>query len=415
MTLPISENLSKPAPSPVWTRAALLGSVWAALEIIVGSFLHNFRVPFTGTLLSAVGVSLLVAGHSLWPERGLIWRAGLICAAMKSISPSAVLLGPMIGIFTEALMIELAVRVLGRNVIGFLIGGALAVTVPLSQRIVSMLIAFGFNIALVFDGLYRYAAGKLGIVGVESYELLLLLYAIYAAFGVAAAVIGLFIARRARMLSGHALPPAAPDPSFAVQQSAKAERFALPLLFIHLVMIPAGMLLVSLVPLYVSATPVLAYAGWTVYRYPRAWRRLKRPSVWISILVAGLLAGVVLGKLSSDSPHAMFDGALAGAQMVVRAVLMTAAFCAVGVELRNPRVVAWFFRRGMGRLAVALDIAFASLPQMIAQLKVERGLPFRPIETPARLIAGAETWLQEASRADAERQTVPIFEILSKS
>lgn len=29
----------------VWSRAAALGSLWAAFEIVVGSFLHNLRVP----------------------------------------------------------------------------------------------------------------------------------------------------------------------------------------------------------------------------------------------------------------------------------------------------------------------------------------------------------------------------------
>ncbi|RPH94809.1 hypothetical protein EHM69_06280, partial [candidate division KSB1 bacterium] len=102
----------------VWLHAAVLGSVWASIEIIVGSFLHNLRVPFTGTTLTAVGVCLLVAGQYFWPDRGIIWRAGVICALMKSVSPSAVLLGPMIGILTESLMLQLAVGILGRNPLG---------------------------------------------------------------------------------------------------------------------------------------------------------------------------------------------------------------------------------------------------------------------------------------------------------
>ena len=108
-----------------WQKAALLGSVWASLEIVVGSFLHNMTFPFTGTILSGLGIALLIAGHSLWKEKGIVWRAGLICAVMKSVSPSAVIFGPMIGIAAEAFIVEIAIRMLGANAFGYIIGGNL--------------------------------------------------------------------------------------------------------------------------------------------------------------------------------------------------------------------------------------------------------------------------------------------------
>ena len=85
----------------VWRRAAIYGSLWAASEIVVGSFLHNLRIPFAGSLLAAFGVLVMTAGHRAHPERGLIWRSAVVCALMKSISPSAVILGPMVGIAME--------------------------------------------------------------------------------------------------------------------------------------------------------------------------------------------------------------------------------------------------------------------------------------------------------------------------
>lgn len=61
--------------SVVWLKAATLGAVWAALEIVLGSFLHNLRMPLTGTTLAACGVALLTASQILWKESGVIWRA----------------------------------------------------------------------------------------------------------------------------------------------------------------------------------------------------------------------------------------------------------------------------------------------------------------------------------------------------
>ena len=112
-------------PSQVWLSAALLGSLWAAIEIILGSFLHNLGLPFTGTILSAFGVALMAAGTQIWPERGILWRAGILCALMKSVSPSAVILGPMVGIALEAFVMEGTTRVLGRNAAGLILGGAI--------------------------------------------------------------------------------------------------------------------------------------------------------------------------------------------------------------------------------------------------------------------------------------------------
>jgi hypothetical protein len=128
--------------SPIWLKAAMLGSVWGSIEIIVGSFLHNLRIPFAGTVLAAIGVCLLVAGQFIWNERGLIWRAGLICALMKSISPSAVIIGPMIGIFSEALVLELFARSFRGASIGLLIGGGIAACLPFLQVLIGLLITF---------------------------------------------------------------------------------------------------------------------------------------------------------------------------------------------------------------------------------------------------------------------------------
>ena len=76
---------------PIWLKAAVLGGLWASIEIIIGSFFHNLRLPFAGTILAANATILMVAFYQMWPEKGLIWRAGLIAALMKSISPSAII------------------------------------------------------------------------------------------------------------------------------------------------------------------------------------------------------------------------------------------------------------------------------------------------------------------------------------
>ncbi|MEN6606025.1 MAG: hypothetical protein ABFD60_02185, partial [Bryobacteraceae bacterium] len=141
----------------VWARAAALGSLWAAFEIVVGSFLHNLRIPFAGTILAALGVVLMLAAAQVWRDSGLIWRMAVICALMKSISPSAVILGPMIGIFFEGLIVQAIVGLLGRGWWACVIAGAGAVSWALVQKVTSLLITYGPEFMKLYEGVVRYA------------------------------------------------------------------------------------------------------------------------------------------------------------------------------------------------------------------------------------------------------------------
>jgi len=136
-----SVTASEPLSS-LWRKAAILGSLWAAFEILWGSLLHSLRIPFAGMMLAAGGVCLMAAGRRLWPEKGLIWRGALVCAMMKSISPSSVILGPMAGILAEGLLMEVAFRLLGSNPLAAAAGGALAVCWTLVQKLIALLLTF---------------------------------------------------------------------------------------------------------------------------------------------------------------------------------------------------------------------------------------------------------------------------------
>jgi hypothetical protein len=171
---------------PLWLAAALLGSVWAAAEIVLGSFLHNLSIPFTGTLLAAIGTSVVVAGAHIWGLRGLIWRSGLVCALMKSVSPSAVILGPMIGIILEAAAIELSIRLLGRNPVGYVIGGVAAVAMPLLQKIAGVVIIYGWDMTRLYVAAFDATARFLGFTALGPVELLLSLLGLHATLGAGA-------------------------------------------------------------------------------------------------------------------------------------------------------------------------------------------------------------------------------------
>ena len=41
-----------------WIKASVLAGLWAGVEIIAGSFLHNLRIPFSGTFLTFIFIKI---------------------------------------------------------------------------------------------------------------------------------------------------------------------------------------------------------------------------------------------------------------------------------------------------------------------------------------------------------------------
>ena len=378
---------------PAWVSAALLGSVWASVEIVLGSFLHNLRVPLAGTLMSALGVALLVAGSRMWNMPGLIWRAGAICALMKSVSPSAVILGPMAGIFLEGLVLEASTRVLGRNAWGYIAGGALATSLPILQKIAGLLVLYGFDAARLYVALVETAARFLRIPSLGALDLVLVLFALTLVLGGAAAAIGIAAGGRAERSQPAVSATGGQPAESSFVTPGGGQRFSLGLLAAHAAAIPLGLLTVSHLPLGGSAGLVAAYMALTLSRYGRVRSRLLRARVWMEFAIVSALAGLLLGELTSGNTGWSWSGLGAGLEMTIRAALIMTAFSAVSVELRNPVVLGWFLRRGLDSYSAALGVAFEALPAMTQAIGRQSRFLLSPLDSVARVLAGARMWL----------------------
>ena len=169
--------------SPLWQRAIIGGSIWGALEITLGSVLHNLMVPMAaGTLLASLGVLTVSAISAPSIQRGFFWRAALICALLKSVSPSAVILPPMVGIALEGVLMELGLLILGTNVLGLLLGGGLALlSIPLFKAI-RLYMIYGQGIVEFFNSLLIQLTGSNNVI-VTNYLICTLLI-IYLSLGI---------------------------------------------------------------------------------------------------------------------------------------------------------------------------------------------------------------------------------------
>ena len=149
--------------SDKWLKAAVIGGLWASIEIVLGSFLHNLRIPFAGTILATQGILLVIAFGQVWKESGIIIRAGIITALMKSISPSSVILGPMIGIIMEAALLEIFLLIFGRGILGVIVSSSLALASALLHKVFSIIILYGWNIVMIYKNIYVYFQNILNI------------------------------------------------------------------------------------------------------------------------------------------------------------------------------------------------------------------------------------------------------------
>lgn len=332
----------------IWQRAAVLGSLWASVEIIAGSALHNLRVPMSGTALSAIGAALLIAAAQRWPERGLFWRTGLICAALKSISPSAVIMAPMIAITAEGLLLEAGTLMLGRNRAGYMLAGALAISWSLIQKILTLLLTYGTDVTTLFENLVYFAQKNLHITALAPVELVLLLLIVDMLIGCA---VGWMAVTAGRRSVTNASAPKSTDPATPAQFNP-ARKPSLKLLAFHIALLVTGLLFLPQLHPVASLVSAIIYAFMLTRIYDRSLARLRKPKMWIEISIVMLIAGLILGDIWF------------GVRMIGRAILVISAFSAISVELRSPVILNWFTNRGMRSLPQAVELAFSALPAM---------------------------------------------------
>jgi hypothetical protein len=377
----------------VWLKAAVLGGLWASVEIIIGSFFHNLRIPFAGSVLAMNGTILMVAFYQMWPVKGLIWRAGLICALMKSISPSAVILGPMIGIMMEALILEAFIRFFGNNLISLSIAGALSVSSALFHKLGSLLILYGFNILNIYVDIFHFLTKQVRIDNADPWVLIFIVFGTYTVFGITSAIVGFFIGRRSSLqeFEKKGYNPEQMD-HMNILSIDPRQKFSLLLFLIHIIIIPAGLIMMNFLLLVYAVPFILVYSFFCIYKYKRSLRRLLKPVFWGQLLFILLLASINWKGISSGDSVFEIKGLGIGLEMILRAVFVVVAFSSLSVELRNPVIREVLFKKGFDKIYIALGLSLAALPLMIEAMPKPRYFLRYPIRSFSAMMLQAKEW-----------------------
>lgn len=373
-----------------WIKAAVLGTYWASSEIVLGSYLHNLRIPFSGNILTGIGLIMLIAVSYLWKERGLFWRAGVITCLLKTISPSAVIFGPMIAIMAEAVLFESAIRLFGRTSSGYVIGSVLAMSWNLFHKMANYIIYYGANIVALYADLVTFAGSQLHVRISSAWLPVLFLLLAQIVLGIIAAVLGMRIGRKLRAHSSinsatDSLPGPAKPSGVAVDDFTYSSRW----LVANLFLIIMCLYMISRLHWLVWSLAVTLLVVIWAYRYRRALRQLAKPKFWIWFAVITLLTALVLNK------NGLQDGLLVGMRMNFRATVIILGFAVLGTELYNPVIRAFFIKSAFQQVSFALELSLASLPAVIAAVPDIKTIARKPVTVLFQLLSGIESRLRE--------------------
>lgn len=375
-----------------WMKAAVLGSLWASFEIIVGSLLHNLRVPFAGTFLTLFAVIILVSFSRIWSQKGIIIRAGIICALMKSISPSAVILGPMVGIFTEALIVELILFIMGRNLVSYMLAGALAVLSSLLHKVVNLMILYGLDLIEVYVNMLDYAGKQLEIISLSPAGVFYFLVGIYLILGASGGAFGYYLGGRAKQKSG--FTGTFEMTENPLEKKSRNFKYSLPLLFIHFLFLVFSLVIFEKTEnIYYSTIITFIYLVFNILYYRNVSRKLMKPVFWLQLLIILILAGLFLE--TSDPKEFSLTKALSnGWLMFMRAILVITSFSSISTELANPKIRNMLMKRGFRNLYMALQLAFSALPVMLENNSDLKSFFKNPVKSFSLIISNAENWLE---------------------
>ena len=393
----------------IWLKASVLGCLWASSEIVLGSFLHNLHVPFSSISLTSIGIILLVSVSYQWPEKGLIWRSGLICALMKAVSPSAVIFGPMIAILSEALLLELSVRLIGKNMLGFVVGSLLAMSWNFFQKIANYLFFYGLNIVDLYASLVKFAEKQLQMHFSTVWMPIFTLWIFYLVFGLLSAAIGIYIGKTSVEKS---MPLLSSDKKSMSGVKSRNQSSNLRYSLIWLGFNFLGMIAVLLMMNFLDVfwwlpSGILLIIIWAV-RYKSALRPLLKPKFWIFFITITMLSSFLFAQFQS-AQLTVSDGLLIGLQMNFRAAVMIVSFSVIGKELSNPVIRNFFLRTSFRQLPLALEIAFETLPFVIANLPSVKDIFKRPVGVIRQIVAQSEFWLQKVALTMKKKSNVVII------
>ena len=369
-----------------WLKAAVIGSVWASFEIVFGSFFHSLRLPFAGTFLSFFSVVLLIAFSYKWQGSSLFLKAGLIAALMRSLMPTSIILGPLIGILLEALIFQYTINLLRRNFLSYAIVGVLVMFSAILHKIVSIVLIYGFDIVKILENLY-FVLLKVTHLDLPLNQLLIVVIMGYTAFGILAALLGIKIGVSINKTDVNTLLIKEKWEVKNTLFDIQGFKYKTYYIIIHISVLVFTLFALEFYPLQYVLPFLIGYFIFVLRRYAKSMRRLAKPFFWVQLIIILLMAFL----LWEDKTQ----GLIIGVKMILRAIIVISALAAVSVELKNPLVKSLLYKKGYSHLYAIMGLATSAVPFILKNLAVEKKNFLNPFKVLKNSVGLSEVLYQE--------------------
>jgi hypothetical protein len=149
------------------------------MEVVVGSFIHAFKIPFGGNFLSLnQGLFLCLCTEKL-KGHAEVYQApvqvSVVAATLKSLSPAGNKLGPMVSISMQGLLFSLGTIVFGANLLGQTLGMILLSLWSFTQTIFTLSLFYGRDMVSAWQFYLDKMQDNLHIEGPGLFQALLFL------------------------------------------------------------------------------------------------------------------------------------------------------------------------------------------------------------------------------------------------
>jgi hypothetical protein len=130
---------------------ATFGALWGGSEITLGMLLHNFRIPFTGFILTFIGAIIALTCLRLTGKKRTIIYVALIAATLKMLSFTTIKLGPIMGIVGSALLAQSVIVILNINFVSYALAAGAMCSWPFLQFLLNQVIIYTHKIFNIYQ------------------------------------------------------------------------------------------------------------------------------------------------------------------------------------------------------------------------------------------------------------------------
>ncbi len=145
-----------------YERAGWFGALAGSIEVGAGSVVHGAKIPFGGLGMATTQAALLTRAAEPMIDRGRVAWVAVLSAAIKSLSPAGQRLRPMLAIVVQGWLFARALRLLGWNLGGVMVGGFLMGLWAGSQGLLVQWLLLGEALVIALQTFADEAAALLG-------------------------------------------------------------------------------------------------------------------------------------------------------------------------------------------------------------------------------------------------------------